>query len=211
MANRLTLSVAASLLSVTANAAVLNLSHNNTSISIDDSTGTMTEWSVENQDNLFAQNFWYREGATGPNSLVDGTNLDLISSTTGFGDRAAELVYADSSGDFTITISYFLTGGPDGSGTSLLAEEITITNTSGGALDLEFFQYANFDLSATAGDDLVELINANTVRQTQGSLVMEETVATPGADLYSVGEAGTVLAEVSLSDLSNTGGPLSPS
>jgi len=168
-----------------ASAAVINLSHGNSAVDIDDQAAAMDLWAVDGTDHMSWQSFTYRVGPTAPNSDVATANLNLSSSTTFLGSRGAELVYDDLGGDFRITITYLLTGGSAGSGQSLLAQEISILNTSGGNLDFHFFQYADVDINGTGFGDTVQLMNANTMRQWEGSMVMQETVATPAADHFA--------------------------
>jgi len=191
-----------------ASAAIINLSHGNSAVNIDDQAGAMWPWVVDGTSQLNWQSFAYRVGPSAPNSDVDTLNLNLSSSSTFLGSRGAELVYADLSGDFTITITYLLTGGSAGSNQSLLAQEISILNTSGGNLDFHFFQYADFDLNGTLNGDTVQLMNANTMRQWEGSMVMEETVATPPADHFAADYYSNVWTSIHNDDfLPDTAGP----
>ena len=187
-----------------ASAAVINLSHNNSTVSILDTNAYMTDWTVDGVDHLSEQLFFFRIGPAGGESEV--ATLNLSSSTTYLGTRGLELVFADPGGDFTLSLNYLLTGGPG-------AQEIAITNTSGSSLDFHFFQWADFDLNNTATDDSVEVPNANTVRQTEGLRAIEETVATPAPSYFEVAFATallTALTDGSPTTLANVGGPLGP-
>jgi hypothetical protein len=116
---------------------------------------------------------------------------------------------------FKIEINYGLIGGVAGGGNADIAETITITNTSGSTIeDFHFFQYSNFDLGGAAGDDTVQFINDNTVRQTGSGTVLNETVVSPQADHFEAALHPTTLGYLNdalattLSDL--PGGSLGP-
>ena len=82
-------------------------------------------------------------------------------------------------GSFEIELRFILDGGRPGSGSSDMAELISINNLSGDPLDISFFQYANFDLGGVPAGDTVVFTNPNTVRQSKGLLHLTETVLTP--------------------------------
>ena len=118
--------------------------------------GGVTDWLVDGTDHLFRQWFWYRVGPGGPEAPIDtlGAPTVLTLSTDGeLDDDAAFISYAGPG--FAIEVLYVLTGGTFGSNTSDLAEIIRIRNTGVAPLDFHFFQYSDFDLNETIGDDVV--------------------------------------------------------
>jgi hypothetical protein len=170
---------AASIAANSAHAAIYTLTHDNSSTTIDDSTFTgVSSWLVDGTEHLSNQLFWYRVGSTGGESTIDTLQLDKADQ---YRARSLELTYSSISGtDFEILIDFSLLGGTTGSGVSDLAENIRITNTSTTSdLDFHFFQFANFDLNGSSEGDTVEQLNANTVRQTEGNIALQETVGTP--------------------------------
>lgn len=173
--------VVASLSATNAHAAIYTLTHDNSSLTVDDSTfNGISSWLVDGTEQLSFQWFYYRVGSTGPESTIDTLNLD---SADQYRARSLELSYSSISGsDFQVLVDLSLLGGSAGSGVSDLAQNIRITNNSATPLDFHFFQYADFDLNDTNVGDTVEQINANTVRQTEGNLVLQETVGTPAPD-----------------------------
>jgi hypothetical protein len=84
-----------------------------------------------------------------------------------------------------------LQGGAIGSQTSDMAEQIKITNTSSQPLDFHFFQYVDFNLSASA--DTAFMTNANTVDQFGGGQSVSETVATPASSHHEIAVTPTIL------------------
>jgi len=141
----------------------------------------MFAWEVDGVSNLFQQWFWYRVGSTGPETSLDTLTIDQEGTTdTDFdGDHDNLFVrYLDSANDLTFEINYRLEGGADLSGAADIAEQIDITNNSGADIELQFFQYADFDINDTFDDDTVTLTAASQVMQSDGSAFLSETVLT---------------------------------
>jgi hypothetical protein len=167
------------------------------------------EWTVDGTNHANQQWFWYRIGSSGPESSIDTLNHTGTTATT----NSATVSYADSGGSFTLSITYSLTGGSAGSGQSLLAEEIRITNESSSALDFHFFQYSDFDVFGTNFDDTVEQLNANTVRQTDANTSLTETVGTPAPDRVEMALWASTLNSLNdgaATTLNNNLGPVGP-
>jgi hypothetical protein len=176
----------------TAQGALYTLTDDNSTAVIDDaSSAGMTTWTVDGTNHMFQQWFWYRVGNTAEASIdtlafivggVTDTNFDGDDDTLylRYGNDQAATQY-------TVEIRFTLDGGPAGSRLSDIAEQITITNTSTSALDFHFFQYSDFDLGGDgAPNDTVQLINANTIRQSDPDWTASETVATPAADGFEL-------------------------
>ena len=111
--------------------------------------------------------------------------------TSGFVSPDGRYAVLDYNGhaDFDAQVRYVLTGGSAGSGASDVAETIRITNKSDHTLDFSFFQYSDFDLGGTPGDDRMWFPNSNAVTQIDlgGTNQLSETVVTPAADHYEGG------------------------
>ena len=109
-------------------------------------------WTVDNQDYLAKQWFWYRVGNTRESS-IDTLSLSAVTLN---GLNQAKLDYAGTG--FNLEVTYSLLGGTAGSGASDLAEQVKIINTSSSsALDFHLFLYTDFDLGfngTPAGDTL---------------------------------------------------------
>jgi len=189
-------------------ASAVVLSDLNSSVDINEtSQDGLSSWSVDGTDQLFQQWFWYRVGNTGPESSIDTLTLN---NTTLYGNRGVSLEYSGSG--FDMTVDFILTGGTAGSGVSDLAENIRIINTSGSSLDFSFFQYSDFDLGGPGGDT-VEQSNANTVRQWDGTVsLQEETVGTPAPshiELANFAQTLTSLNDTFTTTLDDNSGPIS--
>lgn len=127
----------------------------------------MTTWTVDGTDHMYEQWFWYRigNGAEAPINTISAPTVEQIS------PRLAEVTYANTS--LSVSVLYLLTGA--GNGASDIAETITIRNLVGGTLDLHFFQYSDFDIGASASDDLASFVDNHTVRQWDPQFAMSES------------------------------------
>jgi hypothetical protein len=146
----------------------------------------MYNWSVLTGSGAYVnqlakQWFWYRVGNDRERS-IDTISAPTLSEQT---PNSVTTTYYDSLQRFSLKVKYTLQGGLPNSGTADIAEQITINNTSGSLLDFHFFQYSDFDLNGTPGNDLVSLgfLGSRIYVADQldgGSLV--EVVNTPGAN-----------------------------
>ncbi len=156
-------------------AAVFTMTNGNSSATVDTgSSAGMNNWTISGTNSLFQQWFWYRIGATGPEASIDTIGGDT---SVLLGSRVLDVHYANAT--LGVEVFYTLTGGAAGAQTSDIAETISITNLSGTAFDLHFFQYSDFDLCGQSGGQTATFVNSNTVDQTGGGCNLSETVATP--------------------------------
>jgi hypothetical protein len=167
----------------------------------------MYTWTVDGVDNLFQQFFWYRVGTTGPEAALSTLAVS--------GDYAAGRVAgATFTGTgFYVDLAYTLTGGSAGSNASDIGEAIGIYNTSGQTLDFHFFQYSDFDLGGTAGDDSAYLKFANTIVQSDPTTVFAETSVNYTPNRWEISFYPTLvnaLNDGSTTNLSNSTTPLGP-
>lgn len=141
-----------------------------------------TGWTVDGIDQLDLQAFWFRTTDSGREYRL--SNYFSHGQVSG-GNRILDLWYSHS--EFQVQVTYTLTGGTSGSGTSDVAETIRITNdTRCHPVHLRFFQYSDFDLGGTAGDDELWFPNQNAVKQIDGggTGMLSETVVTPAPESH---------------------------
>jgi hypothetical protein len=157
-------------------------------------------WNVNGTNHLFQQWFWYRLGDSGPELSID--TLDATPTITPFSGTTGIIIAYDGA-LLDVTITYKLTSA---TGHSDLIENIAITNTSGE--ELHFFQYSDFDLGGTAGNDSGAFTSDSTVLQIDPlGPALSETIISPAADRREIGFFSSVrdkLTDGDADDLANT-------
>jgi len=162
-------------------AALITLVDENSTATFDTSSPSNAfSWVVDGTEQLFQQAFWYRVGNTGPENSVHSLPISVEGTTDSNFDGDLDTLFVRYVGSgFRVEVRYVLDGGLPGSRTSDLAEQITISNLGTSTLDFHFFQYVDFDLNGSSGNDEALFLNANTVRQYEGALSVSETVVLP--------------------------------
>ncbi len=130
-------------------------------------------------------------------------------------DQKPDMLYLryQSPGQFQVELTYILRGSTPGTRSSHLVETINVTSLASGNLDFHLFQYTDVDLHGTAGDDMADHINANTIRQTHLSGSFAETTVTPPADHWQIAPWSGIIDALNdgnpmtLADTLNTVGP----
>ena len=174
------------------------------------SSAGQNHWVVDGSDALHQQWFWYRVGNVGGQNSIDTLPAQFTLTDTDDNGQLDTLTARYTGAGFTIRLGLTLTGGAIGSQTADMAETVRITNTSGQPLDFHFFQYVDFNLSASA--DTATMANANTVDQFGGIKSVSETVATPPPSHHEIALTPTILnlldsgSAVTLND-ANSAGP----
>jgi hypothetical protein len=178
-------------------AATFTLTDNNSSATITtNSPANTSAWIVDGVDHLTQQSFFYRIGNTAESSLhslvigAEGaTDTDL--------DGNTEFLFVGYNGTgFNAEVRYSLVGGTNGSLTSNLGEQISIISTSATPLDFHFFQYVDFDINATPGDDSAHFADAHAVLQYDPSLSVAETADVPQPHHRQIAPYNVILQEL---------------
>ena len=168
------------------------------------SSAGMYSWSVQGQNQLAQQWFWYQDlGGTQPGGAINSIGPAAVSLFDG--TRGVTTTYTDAGNGFAIRVDYLLTGGPavapGQKASSDLSETITIYNNSSSVLNLNFFQYSDFMLGNTysdtvrLGQDLDGLWNQAQVKSSTGG-DLTETVVTPSADHAEAAGYSTTLTKL---------------
>jgi hypothetical protein len=211
----------ASLLAVVAQLApaqVVVLNHNNSSASINTSSSAgMFDWTVDGQNLLAQQWFWYRVG------LNAEAPINTISAPTITTPDARSLYTSYDNASYSVRVDYRLTGFSAGSGISDIAETITIQNKTAAPLDFHFFQYSDFNLGPPQSEQVAISPNTNplspffglynTATQVSPFVSLTETVVTPGANHGEASHFGATLAKLNngvADNLSDVSGPIGP-
>ncbi len=199
-----------------ADADLVTLTDLNSTVEIDTSSvAGVHGWTVDGVDHLDKQWFWYRVGGAGAEGPIDTlTQSGIVVSDGNFNAGNDQVTVQYTGTGFVLTLTMILTGGTAGSGTSNLAEAISIQNTTADPLEFHFFQYVNFDLAGTPGSDEAQISGSNTAVQQDG-VVVTETVVTQPANHYEVGLSGdapsilTRLQDAGPTTLGDVSGPAS--
>lgn len=167
--------------------------------SVDLTSGAgMNYWDLGFGGNQLAQQwFWYRNGSG------VAQPINLISAPTVSGSTANFLEVSYGNAQFTLTLSYTLTGGGSGSGTADIFETISVLNHSGQTIpNFNLFQYSDFNLLGTPGGDVVNinLSPLNYVIQSEGAGNIGEVVTDPAANRAEAGLNGSILANLGIAD-----------
>ena len=162
-------------------ASVITLTDQNSTAQIDPSSQAgMYSWTVNGNDILYQQWFWYRIGAAGGQQSIDTIGAPTV---TQYSPGVAQIQYVSAS--LKIDITYSLEGGSLNSGAADMGEQIRITNLTSNPLDFHFFEYSDFDLMGPSNDSAT-LTNANTITQKNQVLAVAETVVTPAPNHWEI-------------------------
>ena len=158
------------------------------------SSAGMNSWTVNGQNQLNQQWFWYRTdgGIAQPINTIGG----LLYTVTG--NNTLDAFYQNN--QLSVEVTYTLNGGGINSGNADMTEQITAINQSSTDLNLNFYQYSNFNLLGE-GNDNVQIFGSsgayNSIRQWNGSTAIQEAVAFPDALNAEAALNGQTLAELS--------------
>jgi len=194
-----------------AHAASYTLSDGNSSLSIDTSSQAgLNNWTVDGQNQLNQQWFWFRVGSSGSEASIDTLTFQSANQTD---PNALTTTYANS--QFSLTIKYTLIGGSAGTGTANIAEQFAINNLTASTLNFNFFQYSDFapggSLNNTIqfGQDLQGHYNEALATTSTGSVSIDTGVAS-GANHSEAAAFPTTLTKLNngtADDLSDTVDP----
>ncbi len=160
-------------------------------------------WTVDGQNQLNTEWFWYRVGTSGT-----AASIDAISTPTVSQPAAGALTTTYQNTQFSLQVVYSLVGGAKGSGTADLGEQVKIQNLTSAPLAFNFFQFSDFALgginnqSVQLGKNLQGKFNQALVNS--GNVSITENIDgafSPGANN---GEAA--LGNSTINNLHNTAG-----
>lgn len=159
-------------------------------------------------DHLFENWWWYR---------IDGVDarefaFNNASGTTAAGNTATTTWPGLGGGAFSATLTYVATD----TGTNLgqVVQTLTVTNLTQQAMRLNLFNYADFDVNATAGSDAATLFGPGEIRITDTvNPAWDIRFIGSGASAYQVTSFATLrglLTNTAVDNLNNTGLPFGP-
>lgn len=174
-------------------------------------------WTVDGVSQLYNQRFFYRTALMNDESPVDLLPAQSQPTDTNFFTDArpdvAAYLFQDAAASLNFEVSFKLRGGLAGSGNSDLAETIIIRNVGNAAQTVSFFQYVDFDLGGSIGNDIAWIEDGRVAIQNEvgGGIYMTETVATPAPSAYEVGIYPNTLGRFGngvIDNLNNNAGPV---
>lgn len=166
----------------------------------------MNSWEVDGVDQLFQQWYWFRVG-NGPERSIDTISAPIVNQT---GLNSVTITYTANTWSMDLFVT--LVGGTNGSGTADVSEIVRITNRGTSALDFHLFEYDDFDIGGTFGNDTATRLDASSIRQSDG-LTSVTVGAVPAASHWQIAEVPTVfdiLDDGLASNLSDSGSPTGP-
>lgn len=162
------------------------------------SSAGMFNWTVDGQNQLNQQWFWYRTdgGVAQPINSISAPTITTSTGATGINEVTS--VYQNA--QIKISIDYFLQGGGSGSGNADITESIMAVNKTGSSMNLNFYQYSNFNLLGGASHDTINIFGSpgayNFIRQANGSTALQEAVTAPDANFAEAANVGQTLNEL---------------
>jgi hypothetical protein len=141
----------------------------------------MYQWTVNGQNQLKQQWFWYRMGS-GKQYSIDTINDPVYTQPT---DNSLSTTYANDT--LSVSVDYVLKD--SGTGLADISESISITNRSGGSLDMHFFQYVDFNLGGTPSGDEVWAWSTGAIQQ-KGESGVAEGIIDPEASHFEAATTG---------------------
>jgi hypothetical protein len=189
-----------------ADARATTLTSFNNTLDVNSDTGAgVTNWTINNQQQLFREWFFFRVG-TATNGPFNSTTLQGTPVISG-GDYTATYAVANS---WTVNMHLTLVGSPTNFFTGDLAETVTVTNNGTAALPFTIFEYTDWDLAGTIANDTVTLLpttsNAALVTVVDDGFTATTSVLTSlPISRYELANFNTTLVKLTTtnSDLSN--------
>ena len=188
-------------------AANVLLQNGNSTVTINPtSTAGVEDWTVNGQNQLNQEWFWFRPGGQKGQSSLNSLGTPKVTpmDTTGDGkDDTVEMVYGSSS-SLQITVIYSLVGGQSATKTSDLSDTIEIDNNSSKSMQFSFFQYANFNLGDLTTGQTVTITGPSDTATVHGNGYQAQTVASPTPSEFEANTYPNLLNHISSGSTSYT-------
>ncbi len=190
-----------------ASAVSVELTSGSSVVKIDPETSDgVFDWTIMGTSHLAQQWFWIRTDASelynDREYSIDEISAPSISQPTA---NIVELTYDDES--IEVVVRYVLVGGP-GLFAADLAEVITITNNTDIEIEVDFFQYSDFDLGGTDPDGVVDITGGHTATQADliAGFTLSETVVGRNPELSEVAVYDATLVKLQDGDVDDLDG-----
>lgn len=210
---------AAALLAASANAQLVigsitdgNVTYAHTSFpTTTTSAGGLGNFLTAGQDHLYQATWCYRIAGDSQEYAFNSSAAQGATSSTYLGNRVVHTwANVDNRSIAAMRdIRVYSTGATSG----VCIEKMTVTNNTGGAIQLNLFAYADFDQCGATSNSAVANPTPDRVQVTGTTCSGSTQVFAPGADNYEVTAFATVrgkLLNLTVDDLNNTGLPFGP-
>jgi len=153
-------------------------------------------------DHMFQNWWWYRtDSDTREFALSNLTAFDQPQANT------VSLTYEESGLRYEIT--YTLTDVGDNQ--AVVVAQLTITNGTSTPIELNLFNYSDFDMEASSGSDRGELVRPGYMRVFETNTAHIATPQTPFAwQIGAYPDVRDLLTDTDIDDLNNSGSPFGP-
>ena len=178
-------------------------------------------WQVDGTEHLYQEWFWYRVFGMSRERSIDRRHVTNTSDAAAYDagltsqPTADTLIVTYQHQGFVVELSYDLNGAAAGSGLSTVTETIRITNNRTSNLSIDLFEYSNFNVNDTAGNDTATRVSASQITQTDpappGSATVTSTQDVP--DRYEIAPVPTILNKLNnttTNNLANTTATATP-
>lgn len=161
-------------------------------------------WTVELQNQLARNSYWYRIGGASVATPLSALTVDHISSS------ATDATVYYTSANLDISVLYSLVGGDSGSGSSDLYQTVTITNKTSSSMAFHLFEYVNYNICETPLGDTATRISSTNINQTQGGTTgMIGVNSIPS--YWEMGDATALFNKLNTQSFTNLANAASPS
>ncbi len=192
-------------------ARAIDITSNGTTATYDPNEGGITSWVTDGSDHMWFYTFAYRL-ASEPNA-TPLWEMDYLGDLT---TSDSTSVLYELAGVFQLELTFTVDDAVAGDQQALLKTDVSLTNLSGGDLDLSLFQYVDYDVDFDESDDTVEIQDSGAKAvQSDDAVHISETIISPSASHHQVALfeddlLGQLLDSNSAFDLNDDGSLLGP-
>jgi hypothetical protein len=141
------------------------LQDGNSSVTINPTSPTgISNWSVNGQNQINTEWFWYRTGSSGGQLSFDtlGTPTEQLIDEKSDGENDFALLTYPAKNGIQVTLELTLTGGTAASATSDLLDSVIISNQSNSPVNYHLFEYGNFNLGGVTTGQTMTIADGDT-------------------------------------------------
>jgi len=162
-------------------APAITLTDGNSEATFTDTSAKAYTWTVDGINHLYHQQWYFRIGDIGTVSELDTLGSVTTTQADLTGDGLDDILsYKYTGTDLSVLAKYSLAGGAAGSYRSDMGEQLKVTNNTRSSINLNLFQYVDWDLTGTPTDEGASIslsaLNSATALQWDAITTATETV-----------------------------------